>query len=162
MEGKTVVKKLQKLNITPDALILTHSHWDHAGGGLNIKKGFPDIEIMASNLGIQSLKNPNEFNAAFSDITPKLRPIENITPLRDNDVIDIGGNELRIIETPGHTNCSISVFDETNKNLFIGDALGYVMLGVVFLAPIMAPEFSEKKLLSTIKKVRKFSGNVRR
>ena len=154
MEGKTVAKKLLKMNISPDILILTHSHWDHAFGTLKIKKAFPDIEIMASHLGIESLKNPNEFNAAFSDITSKLRPIENVTPLKENEVIDIGDNELRIIETPGHTNCSISIMDERNKNLFVGDGMGYVMLGVVFLAPIMAPEFSEKNLLSTIEKVR--------
>ena len=152
-EGKTIVKKLKKFNIVPDTLILTHSHWDHAGGTLNIKKKFPDMEIMASNQGLNSLKNPNEFNAAFSDIISKLRPIENVTPIKGDDVIDIGNNELRIIETPGHTNCSISILDEKNKTLFTGDAMGYIM-GGAFLAPIMAPEFSEKKLLSTIEKVR--------
>ncbi|MHA1379683.1 MAG: MBL fold metallo-hydrolase [Candidatus Helarchaeota archaeon] len=153
MEGKTVVKKLNKLSITPDILILTHSHWDHSGGANKIKKAFPALEIMASHHGIESLKNQQEFNKWFSDYSPKLKPIEDVILVKNNDAIDIGGIELRIIETPGHTNCSLSILDPKNKMLFIGDSLGYPLVENVFLAPLMPPEFSEDKLMSTIKKI---------
>ncbi|GAH57403.1 unnamed protein product, partial [marine sediment metagenome] len=30
MEGKKIAKKLVGMNLIPDKIILTHSHWDHA------------------------------------------------------------------------------------------------------------------------------------
>ena len=155
MEGRTLIKKLKGLNLIPDILIVTHSHWDHAGGSNKLKKGFPDLEIMACHLGIESLKNPDEFNKYFSDFTPKLKPVENVTPLKDGDIIDLGQVELKIFETPGHTNCCISILDQKNKMLFIGDSIGYKPSEKIFLAPIMPPEFSEKKLISSIDKIKK-------
>jgi len=155
MEGKTVVKKLNKLNLIPNILILTHAHWDHSGGTNRIKKAFPELEIMASRHGIESLKNQQEFNKWFSDYSPKLKPIEDVIPLKDEEVIDVGEIELRVFETPGHTNCSLSILDQKNRMLFIGDSLGYPLVEKVFLAPIMAPEFSESKLMDTVKKISK-------
>ncbi|MFX0141616.1 MAG: MBL fold metallo-hydrolase, partial [Candidatus Hodarchaeota archaeon] len=154
-EARGIVKKLTALNLIPDILILTHSHWDHSGGTNKIKKKLPEIEIMASHKGLESLKNQQEFNKGFSAFAPKLNPIDNFTPLKENDVIDIGSIELKIFETPGHTNCCISILDQKNKNLFLGDSLGYKPSEDLMMAPIMPPEFSEKKLLATIDKVKK-------
>lgn len=154
MEGKKIAKKLVALNKIPDKLILTHAHWDHAGGTNKILKQFPDMEVMASVYGIESLKNAREFNKWFSDVTPVLKPVENVTPLKDGTVIDIGGLELEIFETPGHTNCSLSILDRKNKSLFIGDALGYKYGSEVFLGPVMPPEYSEATLMKTYEKIK--------
>ncbi|MHA1267414.1 MAG: MBL fold metallo-hydrolase [Candidatus Helarchaeota archaeon] len=154
MEGKKIAKKLQNLNLIPDLLILTHSHWDHAGGANKIRKQFPNIEIMASQHGIQSLLNAREFNKWFSDVSPVLRPVENVTPLTEGTVIDLGDLELEIFETPGHTNCSLSILDRKNKTLFIGDSIGYKLDAELFIGPIMPPEYNEEKLLSTIDKIK--------
>jgi glyoxylase-like metal-dependent hydrolase (beta-lactamase superfamily II) len=154
MEGKKIAKKLQEMNLAPDMLILTHSHWDHAGGTNPILKKFPDMKVMASHHGIKSLQNAREFNKWFSDVTPVLRPVENVTPLKEGDKVDVGGLELEIYETPGHTNCSLSIFEPKNKTLFIGDSLGYKLDAELFIGPIMPPEYSEEKLLKTYEKVK--------
>ncbi|MHA1276895.1 MAG: MBL fold metallo-hydrolase [Candidatus Helarchaeota archaeon] len=154
MEGRKIAKKLQDLKLVPDKLILTHAHWDHAGGCNPLLKKFPELEVMASHHGIQSLQNAREFNKWFSDVSPVLRPVENVTPLKDGDIIDIGGLELEIFDTPGHTNCSISILDRKNSNLIIGDSLGYKLDTNLFIGPIMPPEYSEQKLLKTFEKVK--------
>jgi glyoxylase-like metal-dependent hydrolase (beta-lactamase superfamily II) len=41
--------------------------------------------------------------------------------LRDGDTLDLGGRELRVIHTPGHTPDSICLFDERNGLVFGGD-----------------------------------------
>jgi len=41
--------------------------------------------------------------------------------LREGDMLDLGGRELRVIHTPGHTPDSICLFDERNGLLFGGD-----------------------------------------
>jgi glyoxylase-like metal-dependent hydrolase (beta-lactamase superfamily II) len=153
IEAERFAKKLKNLDLIPDILILTHSHWDHAGGTTVFQKKFPNIEVFAAKPAIESLKNNSLYNESFSDVIVDLEPVENITPVKDGDIIDLGGMELLIYETPGHTNCSISVLDQKNMILYIGDALGYLWEKFIF-PPIMPPEFSQEKLLFTFNKVK--------
>jgi len=154
LEAERFVTRIKKLDLKPDILILTHSHWDHAGGTTVFQENFPNIEVFAAKPAIESLKNNSIYNESFSDAITDLRPIDNITSVKERDTIDLGGMELLIYETPGHTNCSISILDQKNMILYSGDALGYLWEHFVF-PPIMPPEFSQEKLLSTYKKVKK-------
>lgn len=45
-------------------------------------------------------------------------------PVFDGDCIDIGNMEIRILETPGHSPCSISAYVPELKALFPSDACG--------------------------------------
>ena len=44
-----------------------------------------------------------------------------IIPVREGDILDLGGRELRIIDLPGHTPGSIAVLDVGNRVLVSGD-----------------------------------------
>jgi glyoxylase-like metal-dependent hydrolase (beta-lactamase superfamily II) len=44
-----------------------------------------------------------------------------IIPVREGDILDLGGRELRIIDLPGHTPGSIAVLDVGNRVLISGD-----------------------------------------
>ena len=44
-----------------------------------------------------------------------------LIPVREGDLLDLGGRELRIIELPGHTPGSIAVLDVRNRVLISGD-----------------------------------------
>jgi len=153
--AEQLLKKLNSMNLKPDILMLTHSHWDHASGTPIIRKRFPGIEVMASELGIESLRNVSEFNYAYPNDTTGFVPIVNVTPLKDEDIIDLGGVKLKIFETPGHSDCSICLLDQKNKMLFVGDTLGYSLTKNLLIPPIMPPEFSEEKLISTFDKIQK-------
>jgi glyoxylase-like metal-dependent hydrolase (beta-lactamase superfamily II) len=155
VEAERFAEKLENLDLIPGILILTHSHWDHAGGTTIFQKKFPNIQVFAGRSAIDSLQNNSKYNEDFSEIISDLEPVDNIIPVKEGDTIDIGGMELVILETPGHTDCSISILDQKNKILFIGDALGYLWEHSVILPPIMPPEFSQDKLLSTFDKVKK-------
>jgi glyoxylase-like metal-dependent hydrolase (beta-lactamase superfamily II) len=154
-EAKRIIKKLKDLGKIPDMLILTHSHWDHAGGTSVFKSEFPNMEIMASHQGINSLQNLQEYNQWFKDVSPRLKSVEDVTPLKEGVRLDLGGLELEIFETPGHTNCSICILDRKNKALFIGDSIGYKLGEDLLLGPIMPPEYSHDKLMKTYEKVKK-------
>jgi glyoxylase-like metal-dependent hydrolase (beta-lactamase superfamily II) len=43
--------------------------------------------------------------------------------LEDNEVLDLGGRQLRVLHTPGHSPDSICLFDERNGLLFGGDTI---------------------------------------
>ena len=46
-----------------------------------------------------------------------------IIPIREGDVLDLGGRELRILELPGHTPGSIAVLDVKGRVLISGDPI---------------------------------------
>ncbi|MFX1315450.1 MAG: MBL fold metallo-hydrolase [Promethearchaeota archaeon] len=148
------IRKLQELNLYPiHKIILTHSHFDHISGTLKLKKlnKEEEIKIFASENAIDNLKNPDKINEVFS---VNITPIENVNPLKEGDIIDVNGLSLEIMNLFGHTMDSIGVFDKSNKNLFVGDALIDRIDRETFMLPFMPPEFNELELLLTFKKVR--------
>lgn len=160
-EAENCMKKLEQRGITPDILILTHAHWDHAAGTPVFQEKYPNMEAMVGKHGIEALKYPKKFNEPFSEFPflPDLVKIEGLIPLSDGDKIDLGGIEIVIIETPGHTNCCISIFEPINKVLFIGDSLGNIWTLDLIMPLIMPPEFSEEKYLKTIDKIKNLDYN---
>ena len=46
-----------------------------------------------------------------------------LIPVREGDVIDLGGRPLKIIDIPGHTPGSIAILDEANRTLISGDSV---------------------------------------
>ena len=53
-----------------------------------------------------------------------------IKPIEEGTVLDLGGVQLEVLHTPGHTPGSICLLDRANKALYAGDTLSY---GPVFL-----------------------------
>lgn len=50
-------------------------------------------------------------------------PAEKVIPLSDGEIIDIGGYQFTVIETPGHTLGSIALFEPKKRWLFTGDTV---------------------------------------
>ena len=44
--------------------------------------------------------------------------------VHDGDIIDLGGMQFKVIETPGHQEAGIMLFDETTGYLFSSDQIG--------------------------------------
>lgn len=149
-----ILERLKRMNLTPDILILTHSHWDHAGGTHIFQEKIKNLEVLAAKSGVKSLKNNKKYNDCFYPFFKDLKSIEGIKVVEDEEEINLGELTLKIYETPGHTNCSISIFDEKNKNLIIGDVLGYLWTKELIIPPIMPPDFSEEKLFSSFEKIK--------
>lgn len=120
--------------------LILHSHFDHTGIVPYFKRTWPHIEVLASAAAWKILAMPkaieimNHFNALSAEqlgaaaglraFDPDWRDDFTGTAVGEGDVIDLGGVELRILETPGHTNCSISAYEPALKALFPSDAGG--------------------------------------
>ena len=152
-QAEYIVNKMKEFGIFPiQKILLTHSHWDHMQGvGELIKMmGGVDVEVLASENAIDNLKDPRYMNDPF-DVPAK--PVEDVSPLTEGDLIDLNGLKLRVINLFGHTMDSIAVLDEKNKNLFVGDAIkrkDYNSFSPLF----MPPDFNELALLATFTKLR--------
>lgn len=156
LKVRTIIKKLKDFGLYPiHKIVLTHSHWDHAQGLSKINKFMKDldVEILASENAIDNLRHPDKMGDGFEGIN--LNPFEDeVTPLKEGDIIDLNGLELEIMNFFGHTMDSIGLFDNTNKNLFAGCAAINRLDQDAFFVPLMPPDFHEQELLKTFNKLR--------
>ena len=152
--ARKLVKKLESLKITPiHKILFTHAHWDHIQALPRILKYMhvKEIEILAHQNAIEVLKNPEELNVYFEY---PVDPITGVTPLKENDVIDLNGLKLQIIELFGHTQDSIGILDSVNKNIIVGDAIiDHIDLDT-YTPVLYGPHFNEESLFKTYEKLK--------
>ena len=159
LSARKIVKKLKEYGLFPiQKLLFTHSHWDHNQGWEKIKKLNGDFEILASENAIEYLRIPGKMNDVFGYKVP---PIEgDVTLLKEEDIIDLNGLELKVLNFFGHTQDSIAILDEKSRNLFTGDSIMYKW-DLNTLAPvIMPPDFKESELLKTFERIRNMRGVI--
>ena len=104
-----------------EKLLLTHGHIDHAGatGELAARLGVPvegpheDERFWLDQLGAQS--------RMFG--FPPARPFTPDRWLVDGDVVDVGGEALAVLHTPGHTPGHVVFFHAPSRLAIVGDVL---------------------------------------
>ncbi len=159
LSARKVIKKLKEYGLFPiHKLLISHSHWDHVQAFNRITKfNEAEFETLASENAIENLKNPEKMNKVFGY---EVDPIENVTPLKDGDVIDLNGLELKVVNLFGHTMDSIGILDEKNKILYSGDAIIDRFDNETVQATFMPPDFNESELLKSFEKLRNMKDNL--
>ncbi len=113
---KLIKRTEQELNVKITAELLTHAHFDHAG---NAKKLQDDgVKIYVSTLDAKKLLNDQNLSMNFG------RKFDYLTAdftFNDGDELEIEGIKIKVIETKGHTDGSVTFMVE--NNLFTGDTL---------------------------------------
>ncbi|HNW69337.1 MAG TPA: MBL fold metallo-hydrolase [Bacteroidales bacterium] len=144
--GKTLEKRLTRLNVHQiDYLILTHSHFDHAGNARSIKEKFNARVIIhkdeASYLASGDFLIPQGTNFVTRTLVNllskhvahkfKCEPCSNdlLTETKNNFKDD--GFNAYIMHTPGHSSGSVSVIVDDEIAL-VGDAMFGVFKWSVF------------------------------
>ena len=160
LAARRFVKKIKEQGLYPiHKILLTHSHFDHVQGAGKLKKmmGDTEIEVLASEKAVEKLQDPEEMNEYFS---VNVDPIEDITPLKEGDIIDLNGLKLKIFNFFGHTQDSIAIFDERNKNIFVGDSILDKYDQGTMIPEFVPPEFDESEYLKTLSKLRNLKGDL--
>jgi len=121
-------------------IIILHSHFDHVGIVPYLKRKWPYINVYASARSWEILSKPKSA-PVMKDYTLKVceRVLGDTNILKDidwqwrNDIfgetvrtgsrIDLGGRHIDILETPGHSSCSISAYVPQLKSLFPSDSV---------------------------------------
>ena len=102
IDSNDVKSVIKREGYKPVYLIGTHAHHDHIQCATDIMDYFT-IPLLIMNYG--------RMNA------------DNIVFIKENDVIEIGVENLHVIETPGHTRNDVMLIDYKNRLIFTGDAL---------------------------------------
>ncbi|WP_338599115.1 MBL fold metallo-hydrolase [Sulfolobus tengchongensis] len=121
-----VINEIRKNKLSLKYIIATHGHFDHIMGVNQLKNEFPSTKFLINEKDLGLLKRASSMASTFLNlsISDIVSPDEYI---REGDVIKIGENSLKVIETPGHTMGSICVL--TNGYIFTGDTLFYGTVG---------------------------------
>lgn len=125
---KRVVDRLTPL---PIEVITTHAHWDHIGGhkyfdsiGVHeaekqwLSDEFPlPLPVVKKNLTRLPCDFPPEFSLdayrIFQGVPQRI--------LHDGDRLDLGGREIEVIHTPGHSPGHCCFYEPERKYLYSGD-----------------------------------------
>jgi len=114
---------LKKHALTVKAIVITHAHIDHIGGAAKLKAATGAPVYM--NHKDQELYDALDQQADWLNMPTPERT--ETTELREGDSLELGSGEharhFTVLETPGHTQGSISVWIPEENKLIAGDTL---------------------------------------
>lgn len=118
-DGTAISDQILELQLKPKYIVLTHGHFDHCLGLLEVKLNFgvPILMHQADQFLLDSL--PQRAKHWIHQIVPPAPPVDQY--LDEGDVIKLGKSTFRVLHTPGHTPGSISLL--TDNLVFSGDTL---------------------------------------
>lgn len=103
-----------------DFVVLTHEHVDHLGSVPHFAK---TSVVAAHRLAANKIALQDEFALMHRTFNHPLDRFRADVALEDDCVIDLGGYQLRVVHTPGHTSGSICLYEPNHKLLFTGDSV---------------------------------------
>jgi glyoxylase-like metal-dependent hydrolase (beta-lactamase superfamily II) len=127
---RSVVTSLTAL---PVWVLNSHTHFDHVGGNADFAEilgvdsaytrhnaaGGTNDYAVSDALIPERLCGP--LPAGVTATAYRIRPWKTARFVHDGEMLDLGGRELEVLFTPGHTPDSLSLFDRTHGLLFTGD-----------------------------------------
>ncbi|HYK18890.1 MAG TPA: MBL fold metallo-hydrolase [Bryobacteraceae bacterium] len=119
-EIEDILGILQKRGLHVKAIVITHAHIDHIGGAQKLKASTGAPVYMNAN--DQELYDHIDMQAGWLGIaTPERTEID--VNAREGEKLVLGPAEFHILDTPGHTQGSISILIPAENKLVAGDTL---------------------------------------
>lgn len=150
-----------------DYVLASHTHYDHIGAIPYIKLAFPDAEVLGAEYAkyVFTRAGAHRVIKQLGIVADKLygenNPEQIITDgmavdkvVSDGDVIDLGGERIRVLETKGHTDCSLSFYLEDKSLLFASESTG-ICGGPGFCSTAILKSFDDS--MQSLKKCRELN-----
>lgn len=110
---------LQDRHLNCQAILLTHSHWDHIVD-VSILKQLLKVPVYVHSLDALNLENPGADQLPCPFSISGVKADHYYDELRE---IQCGNLNFRIIHTPGHSPGSVCLYEPAQMVLFSGDTL---------------------------------------
>ena len=111
-DSDKIIEALEDKSLKPKLCLLTHAHFDHVLAVVDIIEKY-EIQLLLNKKDLFLLKE----NIEFEKIEQSIEFID------ENSEVSLGNLSFQIIETPGHTPGSISLYCEEEKVAFVGDLI---------------------------------------
>ncbi len=116
--SQSLLDQIEKENINIKGILITHGHYDHAYGVLDLKAKY-NCDIYS---GKEETLVTNDPSVSFTDRFDGRKFVADVL-LNDGDIIELGSIKLKVIATPGHTPGGVCFLDEEAGAMFTGDTL---------------------------------------
>ena len=140
-DGERIIKAIKNTYLTPEAILLTHAHFDHFGAANEISEHF-DIPVIVDVNDKHFLTDP-DLNLSMSHLYTPVT-FDGKVEVVHNQTLKLIGHNFSFIATPGHTPGSSCIL--VNDKLFTGDTLFKLSIGRAF-----APYGNTEQIISSIK-----------
>lgn len=119
-DNSSLLAYLSQHNLLPTAVMLTHEHFDHIWGVVGLSEHYT-FEIICNQVCANAIVNPKKNLSLFHDQVgfSILNDVTTVEML--NHEFNWNGRKLKLIQTPGHSEGSISI--QLDEMLFCGDLL---------------------------------------
>ncbi|MEY8355306.1 MBL fold metallo-hydrolase [Lachnospiraceae bacterium 54-53] len=124
--GDYILDMCRELSVIPEAVLLTHGHFDHIMAVDNITEAFPGAKVYAGEHEKENLADPAVNLTSGFGRSHTVRADEYV---KDGDVLSIAGISFQVLFTPGHTSGSVCYLIEEEGVLISGDTLFLESLG---------------------------------
>lgn len=122
-------------------ILLTHAHYDHTSGVAGLHKALPHIPVYL---------HPDDAERLGSQLFPDLGMEP--TLYRDGDLVKVGGIDVQVLHTPGHTPGGVCLM--AGDALFTGDTLFQGSMGRTDL-----PGGSYEELMASLARLARLPGD---
>ena len=104
-EADKVKKKIEERSLSPEAILLTHGHFDHIMAVESLREHY-GVPLYMHKADIEMITDPAKSSMlTFGGRDEPLRPPEKT--VNDGDTLTVAGIEVRVLFTPGHTKGSV-------------------------------------------------------
>ncbi|WHY99414.1 MBL fold metallo-hydrolase [Peribacillus simplex] len=122
-DAKGTEQLIKEVGVSPEELHLivnTHYHSDHVGGNFHFQKNF-GVKIAAHKWEADLINSCDLESCSAEWLDQPVEPYRVDIKLADNDEINTGSRNLKVLYTPGHTLGHISLYEPEEEILICGD-----------------------------------------
>ncbi len=152
---------------TLDYVMLSHTHYDHAGGMPYLRRCWPELIVFGAAHGKAVFERPGAIKTirtlsiAAQKYYDRGDPEKIITEglrvdktVEEGDRISLGKEYITVLETKGHTDCSLSFVAEPGGLMFASESTGVLESPGVIHAAVLKNCRDSKKSLEKCRKYR--------